>query len=104
MEIILVVPAPTTWVKSTTLPLGIAYLAAYLEQHGYRPRVVDLGIEPDRPLGSADLVGITVTTPLINSAFRIAAQAHRQGAQTVLGGPHVSALPEESLRHPSVDF
>jgi radical SAM superfamily enzyme YgiQ (UPF0313 family) len=43
------------------------------------------------------MVGITSTTPAIYSAYKIAAAARDQGVPVVMGGPHPTALPYESL-------
>jgi radical SAM superfamily enzyme YgiQ (UPF0313 family) len=46
-----------------------------------------------------DLVGITATTPLVYNAYKIGDFCHSQGFFTVMGGMHVSALPEEAKAH-----
>ncbi|MCJ7793106.1 MAG: B12-binding domain-containing radical SAM protein, partial [Candidatus Marinimicrobia bacterium] len=38
------------------------------------------------------------------SAWKIAKRSKKLGATTIIGGPHVSALPEESAALPQVDF
>lgn len=105
MKIVLVHPAPKIWTRAALVPLGLAYIAAYLEKNGSGDiEVVDYNVEPKARLPKADVVGITATTPLIKSAWKIAQRAKKTGATTVIGGPHVSALPEESARLPQVDF
>ena len=85
--------------------MGLAYIAANLEKNGFTDiKVVDFNVEPKANLPKADIVGITATTPLIKSAWKIAESAKKRGAITVLGGPHVSAIPEESAKLPFVDF
>jgi radical SAM superfamily enzyme YgiQ (UPF0313 family) len=46
-----------------------------------------------------DLVGITVMTPLATRAYEIADEFKRRGKTVVMGGMHVSALPDEALQH-----
>lgn len=105
MKIVLVHPAPKIWTRAALVPLGLAYIASYLEKNGFSDiTVVDYNVEPDAFLPQADIVGITATTPLIKSAWKIAQKAKKMGAQTIIGGPHVSALPEESAVLPQVDF
>ncbi len=47
----------------------------------------------------ADLVGITVMTPQAPRAYQIADEFRMRGKRVVLGGFHVSHLPEEALSH-----
>ena len=46
-----------------------------------------------------DLVGITGFTAEITSAYHIADNFRKKGVKVVLGGVHVSALPDEALQH-----
>jgi radical SAM superfamily enzyme YgiQ (UPF0313 family) len=84
-------------------PLGLATLAAYLDPDD-EVRIVDEHVETltldDRP----DLVVIQV---YITSAFRsysIADHYRRQGTYVVLGGLHVTSLPEEAAQHADTIF
>lgn len=105
MKIVLVHPAPKIWTRAALVPLGLAYIAAYLEKNGFKEiKVIDYNVEPKARLSKADIVGITATTPLIKSAWKIAQKAKKMGAIVIIGGPHVSALPEESAYLPQVDF
>jgi radical SAM superfamily enzyme YgiQ (UPF0313 family) len=47
----------------------------------------------------ADLIGFTVLTPQAPWVYRTADRLRQQGKQVVLGGIHVSALPEEAGLH-----
>jgi len=51
-----------------------------------------------------DLVGISSPTPLIYEAWEVAALARKRGAITVLGGPHLTLMPEESMERADVDL
>lgn len=105
MKITLVHPAQKTWTRAALIPLGLAYIAAYLEKNSFTDiKVIDYSVEPKVHLPKADIVGITATTASIKSAWRIAKRAKKMGAITIIGGPHVSALPEESARLSQVDF
>lgn len=47
----------------------------------------------------ADLVAITCNTPAANHVYRMADEFRRRGRRVVLGGPHVTVLPDEALAH-----
>lgn len=105
MEIVLVHPSPKIWTRASLVPMGLAYIAAYLEKNGFgNIKVIDYNVEPKAHLPQADIIAITATTPLIKSAWKLAKEAKKRGAITIIGGTHVSALPEESARLPQVDF
>jgi radical SAM superfamily enzyme YgiQ (UPF0313 family) len=63
---------------------------AYLEVDD----VERLGALPD-----ADLVGISSFTARIDAAYALAARFRARGTPVVLGGLHVSLMPEEALAH-----
>jgi len=46
-----------------------------------------------------DLVAISVMTPQANRAYELAARFRQRGIPVVLGGVHVSLMPEEAMRH-----
>ena len=49
--------------------------------------------------GDYDLIGITVMTPAANRAYEIADEFKHRNKTVVLGGWHVSALPDEAKQH-----
>jgi radical SAM superfamily enzyme YgiQ (UPF0313 family) len=90
--------------------MGLGYLAGALIAAGYEDVVLfDAEVE-DESLVSLlaregfDLVGISSPTPLIYEAWEAAALAKEQGAITVLGGPHLTLMPDESMARPEVDL
>ncbi len=109
MRILLVGPKSTVWSSRKHIPLGLGYLAAVLEGAGHEVEIYDAVVEME-PLGRVldrgkfDLVGVTAVTPLIYEAWEVAAQAKERDAVTVLGGPHPTLLPDESLERPGVDI
>lgn len=84
-------------------PMNLAQLAAVLENENYEVAIFDeLAGQDVRYLMETwkpDMVGITGTTPLITDAYRIADEARQRGIHTVMGGVHVSVVPEEGLLH-----
>jgi len=94
----------------TTAHLGLAYLAAVSERRGDEVVIFDADVER-RPISDfvqefrPHIVGITANTPQVKQAWRTAnaiEQVH--DVPIVLGGPHVSVLPEESCAKPYVDI
>jgi len=54
----------------------------------------------DIPLDlDVDLVGMTVITGSASRAYELAAHFQRRGIKVVLGGPHVTLLPDEAQQH-----
>jgi len=105
VKVLLVNPNPSVWHAPKVPPLGIGYVAAALEQDGHRVQIWDAVVDPRKPdLKEFDLVGATAVTPQIKEAWRLLAEAKAGGAITVLGGPHPTCLPEESLDQPGVDY
>ena len=94
----------------TTAHLGLAYLGAVSERRGDTVRVYDADIE-EQPLAEfieefrPHIVGITANTPQVKQAWRTAKLIKEvYDCPIVLGGPHVSVLPEESCEKPQVDI
>jgi radical SAM superfamily enzyme YgiQ (UPF0313 family) len=59
----------------------------------------DEGID-DIPLDlEADIVGMTVITGTSTRAYELAGHFRKRGIPVVLGGPHVTLVPEEAQRH-----
>jgi radical SAM superfamily enzyme YgiQ (UPF0313 family) len=48
---------------------------------------------------ATDLVGIAVETYTAKRAYEIAAEYHRRGVRTILGGYHVMLVPDEAARY-----
>jgi radical SAM superfamily enzyme YgiQ (UPF0313 family) len=93
----------------TTPHLGLAYLAAVSERRGDEVRVFDMDVE-DMPLRDfvreykPDIVGITSNTPQVKQGWYAAREIKAvHDVLVVQGGPHVSALPEESASRPEID-
>lgn len=84
-------------------PLNLGYIASYLEKHKMEVRIIDeaVGQNTKHELSkfSPDIIGITATTPVIYRAYQLADYCRQQGFFTVMGGVHVSVLPQEAARH-----
>ena len=116
MRIILASPEAKVWSSRKHIPLGLGYLAAVLRDAGHDVMIYDAAIEDvpvtayldeaDTAGKSYELIGITATTPLIQDAWEMAELVKPRGLTTILGGPHLTILPGESLspEHPYVDY
>ncbi|MFA4855178.1 MAG: radical SAM protein [archaeon] len=100
-SITLVNPAFGVYVAHPSPPLGLAYLKAALEKNGIPAVLVDetagMSITPESI--ETEWVGISVFTPTAKMAYEMADAFRAIGKKVVLGGPHVSILPKEALRH-----
>jgi anaerobic magnesium-protoporphyrin IX monomethyl ester cyclase len=103
LNVVLINPPQST--RYPQPPLGLALIAAILEKEGYPVKLLDLNAlesPPEDVMGmatGADVVGITAMTPTIGAALNIALylkQANRN-LTIVMGGPHATLLPEETL-------
>jgi anaerobic magnesium-protoporphyrin IX monomethyl ester cyclase len=107
MKVLLVMPKNPVFVGSTTLPIGLAYLASSLEADGHEVKCLDMRIYPNadvkKMMKDFDTIGISSCTPSIKESWRLAKIAKESGKTVLFGGPHPTSLPEESLRK-SVDI
>lgn len=81
-------------------PLTLVTLAAYIpDELDAEVQIVDEGIEaaPSRP--DADLIAMTVITGSAKRAYELAARYRAQGIPVVMGGPHVTLIPEDAAPH-----
>ena len=79
-------------------PLGLATLAGYLDPDD-EVEIRDEHVEPLRLDDRPDLVVIQVYITSARRAYRIADDYRRRGVYVVLGGLHVTSLPEEAAAH-----
>jgi radical SAM superfamily enzyme YgiQ (UPF0313 family) len=79
-------------------PLGLATLAAYLDPND-EAWIVDEHVEPLSLEDEPDLVVIQVYITNAYRAYAIADQYRSKGCYVVLGGLHVTALPDEAAPH-----
>jgi radical SAM superfamily enzyme YgiQ (UPF0313 family) len=81
-------------------PLTLTTLAALVPpQLTALTEIYDEGIEDIDPGLVADLVGLTVITGTAPRAYEMADHFRSRGIPVVLGGPHVTLLPEEAQQH-----
>lgn len=85
-----------------SVPLGSLYVATYLLNHRNDVQII-IRDDPE-PVFDArpDIVGIYSVTQNFNYARQLAQRAKTNGALTVVGGPHITALPHRLP--PEFDF
>ncbi len=84
-------------------PLGLATLAAYLDEAD-EISLVDEHVERLNPDDLPDLVVIQVYITSAYRAYEIADQYRSRGAYVCLGGLHVTSLPAEAANHADTVF
>lgn len=100
--------------KSTMPPLGIFSIGNYLKMHGIEVHYIDMLSRPitkedfahDLNTIKPDLIGISTYTETFNAVKTLSRfiKSVLPSSTLVLGGPHVTFMPEESLAIPEVDF
>jgi len=78
--------------------LGLTTLAA-LTPGDWEVEIHDARVSPMNYSVEVDLVGVTGLTSEIPSSYEIADGFRAAGVKVVMGGVHVSALPDEALEH-----
>ncbi len=88
-------------------PLGLAYIGAVLERDGYDVTIIDAPILCESQEGvikklqsmKPDVIGVTSTTPNIGDSVSLITKIKQKmpDAVTVLGGCHITFMPEETM-------
>lgn len=113
MKVVLInAPFLKEYMRYPGSPLGIAYLASSIRSR-HQVKIFDLNVEP-HPLPrlikkikefNPDIIGMSSTTPTFSYLLNLARAIKEELCVPVLfGGNHVTALPEQSLSLPGIDF
>jgi radical SAM superfamily enzyme YgiQ (UPF0313 family) len=94
-----------------TPPLGLAYIASYLREHGYKVTIVDTQVDPlsqdtlARTVQNANLIGITSSAPTYHAALVLANKVKHlcKEAVVVMGGPQATYLDSDCLTRSRAD-
>src|SRR4030043_548159 len=78
--------------------LNLPYVAAVTPPDA-EVKIVDEAFEKVNFEEKVDLVGVTAQTPVAPRPYRIAEEFRKRGIPVVMGGAHVSMLPDEALQH-----
>jgi radical SAM superfamily enzyme YgiQ (UPF0313 family) len=113
-KILIIVPPVRLSSPPTRFPLGLAYLAASLEQNGFKVNVLDLNIlrlpppaEEElvqRSLEGVNLVATGGMITMLNAISRIASYVdkYQPGLPVIVGGPISACLQEQILRNTKI--
>jgi len=93
------------------LPMGILYIGTVLEEAGHKAQLLDIGPrdknwQEDVKNFNPEIIGLTLVTTQYQRAKEILFDLRQicPGAKYCAGGPHVNALPEETLKDLNLDF
>lgn len=88
-------------------PLGLCALAAFMKVHGYKAKIIDMDAE-GKSIGdiiqeisqySPDVIGISATSPVFPMAKLTASKIKEKfNIPIIIGGVHVTVVPEEVMR------
>lgn len=109
-DILLLLPPPSGFGTDTFFqPLGFGYIAAAARLSGYSVHICDLTVDREArkalpeilASSKAMVVGLTAVTPTIEQVWELfpLVREYLPEARIVVGGPHASVLPEETLEH-----
>lgn len=119
-SVLLVTPPKGLWKNEveppwvSTQPLGLAYVASAVRDAGFPVQIMDaysrgsdaVAIRARIESVTPRIVGISSLTPQWADAVKVAdiVKSVDENIITVVGGPHVTALPEDAVSHPSIDI
>lgn len=93
------------------LPMGILYIGTVLEEAGHKVQLLDIGPrdknwQENVKKFNPEIIGLTLVTTQFQRAEEILFDLKKicPDARYCAGGPHASALPEETLRDLNLDF
>jgi len=84
------------------MPLTMPYLAALTpEKYNAEFKAVDEGVQKVNyeKLGAFDIVAITAVTSSVKRGYELAAYFKEKGSYVVMGGHHVTLMPDEAAEH-----
>jgi len=111
MKIVLARPSYHTHL--ITPPLGLGYISAYLKKHGFNETKLLDGLNyalSNEKISDicqeygCELLGISVLTDYYSEVCDLIGRCKKKGIITVIGGPHVTAVPKKSLEGSGADF
>ncbi len=113
-EVLLIYPRlqPGKWGGYWDPPLGILYLAGYLQEQGIRCNVVDATFLDDWDIFenklrkySPDIVGVSFSSPIAHLGFKAVETVKKiwPDSFTVAGGPHPTVQSDQTMENKNID-
>lgn len=93
-----------------TPQLGLGYISSYLKERGFSTSIIDglnlslTNEEITDKCGDADIVGINCLSDYYPKVVELSKMLKSKGKKVVIGGPHASVLPKETLMGTGADF
>ena len=78
---------------------GLLAVAALIPEDDYEIILTDENIEPIDFDLNVDMVGISAMTSYVQRGYQVADAFRARGVPVIMGGVHVSYLPQEALKH-----
>lgn len=95
-------------------PLGLISIGGYLKMHGYNVKIIDLFTNHMKKaeflktleIMKPDMIGISTYTENFNAVIQLTKliKSNCNNCIVVLGGAHVTFLPDEAIQYESVDY
>jgi len=91
------------------IPLGLEYVAAYIENDVKQVHIVDLELDRRNfqeclDFYHPDIVGISLSATEHNETLNLAKLAKSKGVTTIVGGYHPTSVPDLMLSYPQIDI
>lgn len=81
------------------IQITMPYLAGFIDEAKYEILLIDEYNQKIPYNDKFDLVAITVNTPNASHCYEISTKFRKIGCKVVLGGPHVTLMPDEAKRY-----
>jgi radical SAM superfamily enzyme YgiQ (UPF0313 family) len=78
---------------------GLLAVAALIPENEYEIILIDENIESIDFDLKVDMVGISAMTSYVQRGYEVADEFRKRGVPVIMGGVHVSYLPQEALKH-----
>ncbi|MCL1914623.1 MAG: B12-binding domain-containing radical SAM protein [Eubacteriaceae bacterium] len=79
--------------------ITMPYLAAFVDSRYFEITIIDEYNQKIPYSNNFDLAAITVNTPNAPHSYQISEKLRKAGVKVVMGGPHVTLMPDEAMQH-----